>query len=1136
MKNENIIRKYRGERIIMLLSYLETLPENSSFISRLMYASTEALIQLKHRRLNIESILSILKNGIVQLEDPQEVMFTQQVGSPYGSYTVFPGVFMFYQDNLTRLLNIAGLCQIDKKKLSVVYFLLSVSDMLARKSRCKRYDVGEPERQEVFIPNEDVINKAISSVYIQNSEMQELCKQYDISEGDFGTLVCKASRKELRRDIEDLRYSDRVTLSPFLNCVDGYILLHPCGLLHSAYYLCKSILKDLIGFDNLKELMQISITNEIGCIINKKNGLLSLRKVNEEGNDALLCLIDSIHVIAIIPVVAEKTYQWKNIREAVDNYISHHTRNAKVILQIVVYTQIEDNQFGLELSGNDIIALSIDDFAAVLSRTEVSLKDLYYYMEDKRVYTIPPMSQEADLLAYYISNKCSFYQEHKPDWIIAEIGTALSMRKNYYESQDIRYVYCAYIGHFIPVHHFGDVPKNLPVYAPLYAPENFRLMMVELGQFHLFMIPDVTIKNGKLCSEIFLSFALWLYGVQVRKNLKVLKDDMALRIGFGQTNSINSHINERYISIKIKLDTLTKSENEQGEELLFQQFVSLLVYNGILNSGLTADVCHSLFEESHGHFIPMGRPNPLLMNDGIDDCYFVSERWEDKILDEIASKLDKNGKVIRLSNEESKATMKQVISYLRTEADRILKEIGSKSFLMRCLILHHGMIYWSQLSQARFKQLQSAYQYIGSDFEGQEEYLNKYAEVNVLTQGIIEHIVLNNLHVQIDDTSFDSFKLDRLFAILHHLSNLGVYFDSLNMGLPDSELIILENGRIVLPLDILSLENKYFMTLRQRGLRYPEVMRAQESVLPRFSIDIKDKNFNDAFVAEFGLTFLQYRDIVRNSIEYSEENKKPVISLSKDVFIEKILIPVSDNISSFWNNFVLSKDVDKDRIQLQDTLLQRYNRSIQITTRPWIEYDGNVCYSTKVLYNNFAILTERIDNGTLKSSSRKMQKYLGDVNKWKGQNFTIKLKEFYEALKDKDIFVEVEVKIQPNKKLKADKNYGDIDLLLINTKLKKIVCIEAKDYSEARTGYDLLLQDCKILKALPKVEVRDEWCREHVNMFKSYSSEVDDTYNVKTWFVTYYEPAYRYVKHSTPSPIDMLSAFEIIRDPYCVFD
>ena len=122
------------------------------------------------------------------------------------------------------------------------------------------------------------------------------------------------------------------------------------------------------------------------------------------------------------------------------------------------------------------------------------------------------------------------------------------------------------------------------------------------------------------------------------------------------------------------------------------------------------------------------------------------------------------------------------------------------------------------------------------------------------------------------------------------------------------------------------------------------------------------------------------------------------------------------------------------------------------------------------------------------------------------------------------------------KNLNSDKELGDIDILLINKKNKQIVCIEAKNFSESRTVYELIQQNRKIVtKELSHVIERDVWCKNNINKFKFYVSEIDDEYSVKTIFLTYHENAYKYFEHELENDITFLSAVEIVENPMILF-
>lgn len=146
------------------------------------------------------------------------------------------------------------------------------------------------------------------------------------------------------------------------------------------------------------------------------------------------------------------------------------------------------------------------------------------------------------------------------------------------------------------------------------------------------------------------------------------------------------------------------------------------------------------------------------------------------------------------------------------------------------------------------------------------------------------------------------------------------------------------------------------------------------------------------------------------------------------------------------------------------------------------------------------------------------------------------MKKLYKSLSLDHLYVDSEVEIMPGKPLNATKQFGDIDVLLINKKTKQIVCIEAKKFSESRTAYELIQQNRKIVsKELSHVIERDVWCKNNIDKFKLYVPEVDAEYSVKTIFLTYHENAYKYFEHEQENDIIFLSAIEIVDNPMNVF-
>lgn len=133
------------------------------------------------------------------------------------------------------------------------------------------------------------------------------------------------------------------------------------------------------------------------------------------------------------------------------------------------------------------------------------------------------------------------------------------------------------------------------------------------------------------------------------------------------------------------------------------------------------------------------------------------------------------------------------------------------------------------------------------------------------------------------------------------------------------------------------------------------------------------------------------------------------------------------------------------------------------------------------------------------------------------------------------MYVNSEVKIESGSKLNSDKDYGDIDVLLIDRTTKKIVCIEAKNYVESKTVYELIAQNRKIEKDLSKVVERNKWCKDNLLSFKTLDDCVDADYSIQTVFLTLNECAYPYFEHDEMTDITFLSVLDLIEDPLIVF-
>lgn len=1125
---------FRGDDILKFISCLTTLDKNSSFCYRLMFAQLEAYTMWRRGKCDWAMLDGILANGNPQMEDPQEMLFIETVNSPFRSYKVFSTFYLTHKVNLSQLLYLADRVGIAIEKISIVYALLELSDIIINRCGYGRYVKGYPAEEKVLYPNykEYASNKDRTS--FSTTEMQNVLAQNGLHLSDIDELLLNIKKGEIKKEIQYQGHSDAFELHPLLKLHDGsYLVLFPSALIRTAYVSCYGLLQNIFGKDKLLELLEDKLVEETGAIL-KNDQVLFLKRTAFRDIPSLWFDFDNDKVTNVMTVLADRNKDLAGAISDAEKELGKEYPGKKIFLLIVT---LQMDERGIFLTCPvPVTSFNIEDFKIVMNQDRMSLLNLYYYNEDKKKVNLSIGSQEIDNLSFYIDNGFTFYRDNTPDLMCAAIGNALTMRSEYLSGMDEHIVDYAPQNSAVLVHHFADIPKNIPIYSPYMSEKGFY--MLQLMNHELWMYIASEEQDFIFFREIVVSCFNWLYAAQYKKGITPLIQTTHVELSALPDGKIEYRkANEDTLIFCIPM-TILQGDVSKLEYSILSAFVDALRNCGFASEELSLEVINDMFSENSGQFLLVADERTINVfdeNDGVASCYFVNKRYCDIILQEIADYLKLKGKGLKPDFIESKDIMICVSTYILDEIKKIITSVDTEMLLKRLLELHHAMVYWSKLTQGRYDTLSKAYSYVDATFDNQFQYVNEYSEMNILTQGLIEAIILNDIHYV--GGMFNLETIDRLFALMHFNVNMGSYMDQLGEKIPGCELVILKNGRLGMPVPIIDKLNSYFLRLRTLSMNELSSYEKLFALMPRSSMDIDDPVFITAFKAEFGISFEQYRNIIFASIDYARKEEKPIMVMAEVNFYDIVAKGVlgNDDIQAFKKHFVLQASL-KDGLNFSDMWLQRFNRPVQMTARPWVLFDDNIYYTTKTVYESWTIRTERLSNGTIIKNSSEMNRFVSKVNNSKGHDFTMGIRAYYESLGLDYLYVNSEVEIMPGKLLDATKNLGDIDVLLINKKTKCIVCIEAKNFVESRTVYELIQQNKKIVtKELSHVVKRDKWCQLNISKFKKFVPEVDDQYSVKTIFLTYHENAYNYFDHDDDQGLTYLSAMDIIESPLVVF-
>ena len=1099
-------------------------------------ALVEAYLMWRRGKYDWECIDKILENGNPQFEDPQERLFVETVNTPIGSYKVFSAFYLTHKNLLSQLLFLANKVKFEQSKLALVYVILEISNEIADRFNYGRNVCGKFDSESVYYSNYKEYGMRESYNCFSKTNLNAILSKYQVEGKYLQPLMPCMKRKEYDIELSHLGHSDTFELHPFLKLNNGdYLVLFPANLLRLAYRLCYGIIAKDFGEKNLLALIEQEMIQETGFIL-KKDSWSFIELKTYQDTPFLWCRFDDDKVANVAIVLVDKK---TNLAQAVNDSESalNLTFPSESIFTFFVTQQMSEDDWHLILK-RDIIHFSVEELKIVIGQDRMNLLNLYYYDQDRRTLRFVPTTQEIDKFAYYSLNHYTFYRDEMPDNMFVEIGSALSMREIFLCGLDEHIVEYAPQGHYVMVKHYADIPKQVPIFAPYM--EEKGLVMLELKSYELWIHVNCKDEHRVFCREATIALMNWLFAVEKRLDITSLNHNLHIEFYILPEQEYAWKKADDHTIVFCVPENIMNSDASTLERTLVGQFLKAIQDSGFSSSDSLAVEGLRIFDSTPGRFIQIGKiENHTVIDeqDGVNSCYFVNPRYCDKILSEIADFLNRKGSEHSFDFVESKKIMIQVSDYILAEIKRLLAETDTKLLLTSMLDLHHAMIYWSKLTQRRYESISKAYSFLDATFDNQFDYVNEYAEMNTLTQGMIETIVLNGIHNTGGKPKLEN--MDRLFALMHFSLNMGAYMDQLDEKIKGSELIILKNGRLVMPRPVIDKLNSYFYRLRELSMKKPNLFTKLSKLMPTTTIDMNDETFVSAYKAQFGILFEKYCKIITASIDYAKAKGNPVMVLPEDEFFKNVCADILDEeeAKTFKANFVLMDELNNENLKFSDKWVQRFNRPVQITARPWILFEDNIYYSTKTICESLMIRVERLNNGTVVNTTPEMQALVSKVNNIKGHEFTLNVKRLYESLSLNFLYVNTEIEIMPGKPLDAPRKLGDIDVLLINKETKQIVCIEAKNYAESRTAYELIQQNKKIVtKELPHVIDRDTWCKGNIEKFKFYVPEVDDQYSVKTIFLTYHENAYKYFEHDQENNITFLSAVDIVEDPLIIFE
>lgn len=1068
------------------------------------------------------------------MEDPQEFMYVDTVHSQKGTFRVFPGIFTSVHYNLTRLFLVAMSKKIDDDTFGEVYALLDLSDQIAQRCGFARYEKGDNNYGEFSLPGEERSTEKQSYLIFTQKELEQTFAKYGQSweEAEQNIYYDNASAIEQYFETRDC-YSPIETTPFYLLNSGDFLVMEPSALLTSAYLRCLTVMRAIHHEEDLEE----DYLEIVKTVCHKAVKYADRICACAERYGRVSCLVYQFDADKVARVCFSFYQDYEEGIRRCDEMVKEKWPGMDVMKIHIISSLDFEKPHAFPY---DEMTLTVDDFTTIMGNEQGMLNDLYdYYKSRDRFRGKIGMSGEVDMYGFYCQNKRTLYQDKEYHMVNLMPDLFFGIKCNYLQKSDRHLI--DYGGQKVMVKHLDELPLELPIYEP----DSYDQIPMLIGEYRNATVaacfsPDNEDEHHVL-REMTKALLVRFFMFEHRHGESLFKPgNYRLEVCFVDGMTVLFNIKSHDLLLTVSRRFFEKDYQGKTDEQALLDFVleKMNHYGYILASDFQKK-SQQIFDECKGQMLLVER-NGLeywQIHDQYDGTYDVNEHLCDEVLDEIAEHLSRKGEDVMLTWDGSWNTATKVVDFLGDKLNALLERYASKEFVMQLLKLHHGSLYWLATTQVRSEKVNALMRYVGASFDEQKDLLFKYSETNNLTQCLIERIVSKDFNSATTIKDFPLREIDHIYAYMHELYVFGSYMDILSTKMPGYELRIIPNGRVELPQNKINERMSYFLNLRENELYRPEAYRKLSAMRSILNIDVEDAEFQEAFKEEFKVDFSKWKAVIGQSLDYAFDAGQPIVDLIWKEFEDKVLLKVleSDEVDVFRSAFCLFKGM-ADGASYSESFIQRFNRKFQISSRPWILYQGRVLFSTKSLHQHERIMLERLNEGKLHPVSSKMKSYLRENNRKKGAIFENDLTGFYNALGLGHLLAFHGVKIGPGEQLENEEMIGDIDVLLINTERKKIVCMETKNYYESRTFYEILSENRKTEDDLEMPIKRDTWGKGHMLAFRAICKEVDESYTCSSVFVTVNMPAYKYFHSEEDRPIKVLSALDLMDNPMIVFD
>jgi len=538
---------------------------------------------------------------------------------------------------------------------------------------------------------------------------------------------------------------------------------------------------------------------------------------------------------------------------------------------------------------------------------------------------------------------------------------------------------------------------------------------------------------------------------------------------------------------------------------------------------------------------------PELVPDGLPPYRALQRADENELLDELAVHLGTNEGlgVGPIPNNRRTSLLQKVVGFFYGELQQLVATLQPEGLLEWLVSRQEAAIREQVFHQLTIPTRLACFSSEGEMIEQLKRETPRYNLTVAASRFVIEYVTAQPPR-GLRPMSMSVY--DRLQALASQIIAWGSESDLMHFKLVDHPLQILPSGR--LGADRTQYENaqsEYVPTVMFGDIR--RSTRAFEALWDESrgngESDPGLAALNAAALAEFGFSMSEQLDFVIATIRLGHDVNPGVARLSKAEFVRRLSAALKKPEGYLEKMLrMLSLNPRDDFLKpgsdfrSEDVYPWRHNRELSYLRRPFLirtaePGEVEVLWGVRHLESFWKYMVGLCTQGRLKAKTPEMIRFSSDLNRERGRRFNKTVAEIFPQ--SNDLIVRMGVKKFGSLRLSDDEgDPGDIDVLVVDRRRKRVSLVECKDLAQARTPYEMASEITNLFLGSPGKKPivllhkrRTDWVREHLTELLDWLKiKPTNGWNAKSLIVVDRELFTPYLKDS-PIPI---VAIEKLRD------